>query len=759
MKTASSTLERELNSPKTQRRRKYRHLGDGLTRYGIATGGIGVIVAISLIFFYLLYEVFPLFQDAEIEESNHYSLQGEAAEGRTLRLVAEEQNEVFARITDSGQVHFIQVADGQSLGSHSLPLGADQTITSVSPGLPGDDILALGLNDGRVLLVEFSFGVEFDAQGERIGVRPEMTFPLGDETLILDPEGRPLQDVSRQVGRNGFILGGIVDQGEPLVLKLATRTNMITGQTQVTPQPAQLPARHAYQQLLFSEDHIYTYAVRTDGWMDVYNTRRLREPELMQQVRLVPDTQEVTAVRFQLGSDSLLIGDSQGRITQWMLARNSDGERELTAIRRLELGDHPIAAIEPEHRRKGLVAVDTQGRVGIYNTTAENKVIDAQLLEAAPQAVAISPRASMLLLQAADGSFVTFDVDNPHPEASAKALWGKVWYEGYDQPEYIWQSSGASNDYEPKFSITPLALGTLKAAFYAMLLSVPLAICGAMYTAYFMAPAVRKKVKPVIELMEALPTVILGFFAGLFLAPFFELHLPGIFALLVLMPLGLLAFGYAWSQLPDRIRFLVPDGWHVLLLFPVVMLIGWFSFAASQPLEVFFFDGDIRNWLTNDLGITYDQRNSIVVGFAMGFAVIPTIYSIAEDALFGVPKSLSHGSLALGATAWQTLVRVILPTASPGIFSAVMIGMGRAVGETMIVLMATGNTPIMNFNIFEGMRTLAANIAVEMGESAVDSSHYRILFLAALVLFGFTFVVNTLAELVRQRLRKKYSTL
>jgi phosphate transport system permease protein len=164
-------------------------------------------------------------------------------------------------------------------------------------------------------------------------------------------------------------------------------------------------------------------------------------------------------------------------------------------------------------------------------------------------------------------------------------------------------------------------------------------------------------------------------------------------------------------------------------------------------------------WISNTLGIHYDQRNALVVGFAMGFAVIPSIFSIAEDAIFSVPKQLTYGSLALGATPWQTLSRVVLLTASPGIFSAVMIGMGRAVGETMIVLMATGNTPIMDGNIFEGMRTLAANIAVEMAESEVGSTHYRVLFLAALVLFLFTFVVNTLAEVIRQRLRKRYESL
>src|SRR5690606_13791775 len=138
----------------------------------------------------------------------------------------------------------------------------------------------------------------------------------------------------------------------------------------------------------------------------------------------------------------------------------------------------------------------------------------------------------------------------------------------------------------------------------------------------------------------------------------------------------------------------VPTGWDAALLMPVVVLIGYLSFALNDPMELALFGGDMRLWITRELGISFDQRNSLVVGIAMGMAVIPTIFSIAEDAIFSVPQHLSDGSLALGATPWQTLVGVVLPTASPGIFSGLMIGLGRAVGETMIVLMATGNTPI-----------------------------------------------------------------
>jgi phosphate transport system permease protein len=214
-----------------------------------------------------------------------------------------------------------------------------------------------------------------------------------------------------------------------------------------------------------------------------------------------------------------------------------------------------------------------------------------------------------------------------------------------------------------------------------------------------------------------------------------------------------------WAQLPKDLGWQLPLGWDVLIIIPVVLALAWLSMPISDALEASLFGGNMRQWVSRDLGINFDQRNALVVGIAMGFAVIPTIFSITEDAIFSVPKHLTQGSLALGATPWQTLTRVVIPTASPGIFSAVMIGMGRAVGETMIVLMATGNTPIMDMNIFEGMRTLAANIAVEMPESEVGGSHFRILFLAALVLFAFTFMVNTLAEVVRQRLRQKYGSL
>ena len=292
-----------------------------------------------------------------------------------------------------------------------------------------------------------------------------------------------------------------------------------------------------------------------------------------------------------------------------------------------------------------------------------------------------------------------------------------------------------------------------------MMLSVPLAILGAIFTAYFMSARLSSIVKPTIEVMGALPTVVLGFLAGLWLAPLVENNLAGVLMSIVLLPAAIVLASYLWHLAPEALKARVPGGWEAALLMPVIVLVVWLVFQLGHPVEAAFFGGDMPNWLSNEMGIKYEQRNSLVVGIAMGFAVTPTIFSIAEDAIFSVPKSLTSGSLALGATPWQTLMGVVLLTASPGIFSAVMIGLGRAVGETMIVLMATGNTAVMDFSLFTGFRTLSANIGVEMPEAGVGETHYRLLFLSALVLFVFTFVVNTVAELVRARLREKYQTI
>ena len=479
--------------------------------------------------------------------------------------------------------------------------------------------------------------------------------------------------------------------------------------------------------------------------------------QLQETKQLTDSGVDVTQANFLLGQVSLMIGGSNGVISQWFQVEDDNNVSTLTKIRDFKLSDSPVSKFIPEVRRKGFIAADNAGEVGIFYTTSE-RLLEKVSFGQPVQALSINSRSNKLLVIGDNAQANTFYIENEHPEISWSSLWNQVFYEGYKEPTFTWQSSASTNDYEPKFSLVPLSFGTLKAAFYAMLFAVPLAIFGAIFTAYFMAPKMRSMVKPTVEIMEALPTVILGFLAGLWLAPVIEETLVGFLLTIILLPIFTVTFGFLWNKAPGSIRHKIPDGWQAALLLPIIVLGTVFAFWVGEPVEAWLFDGDMPAWLDAN-GFNYDQRNSLVVGLAMGFAVIPTIFSITEDAIFSVPKHLTNGSLALGASQWQTLTRVVLPTASPGIFSALMIGLGRAVGETMIVLMATGNTPVMDMNIFEGMRTLSANIAVEMPESEVGSSHYRVLFLAAFVLFLFTFAFNTIAEVVRQRLRNKYGSL
>jgi phosphate transport system permease protein len=373
--------------------------------------------------------------------------------------------------------------------------------------------------------------------------------------------------------------------------------------------------------------------------------------------------------------------------------------------------------------------------------------------------VFVSPRGDGIALWQRDGSLRRFALTNPHPEVSFSALFGKVNYEGYPRPEYVWQSTGSTDDFESKFSLVPLVFGTLKATFYALLFAVPVAVLGALYTSQFVHPALKARIKPTVEIMAGLPSVVVGFIAGLWLASRIERHLVPFLLALVLVPLAGTAGFVLWERLPAGLRRRARPGMEIGLVLPLLVAGAGIAVVIAPGIERLAFGGDFRAWLASAMGLVYDQRNSIVVGLAMGFAVIPIIFTISEDAFSSVPQHLTAASLALGASRWQTAVRVVLPTASPGIFSAVMVGFGRAVGETMIVLMATGNTPVLDWSPFNGMRTLSANIAVEVPEAPYGGTLYRVLFLSACVLFAMTFAVNTVAELVRQRLRDKYKAI
>lgn len=553
----------------------------------------------------------------------------------------------------------------------------------------------------------------------------------------------------------------------------------------------------------------------------------------------------ITAAVPGLGAGSIIVGDSQGRVSVWAVG---GGEATLRPTASSVLGTVPVSSIRPGDRDRTIAVGFADGTGVLYNTLSDKRIVrvgeDDAVNPSPVAAIAGSPGSDFLMLVHEDGRSIVHGVAPGHPEVSFQSLFGRVQYEGYDQPDFVYQSTGAASS-EPKFSLVPLIFGTMKATVVAMLFAVPLGVLAAIYSSEFLHHGLRRVVKPTIELMASLPSVVLGFLAAMVVAPFVRDQLPAIMVFGATGPLVVVLAAHAWRLIPRDHRQAIGNiGQFALIAFSLLLgvllaavaggAVERALFAGGEPVE-----GAIRSWLNGDRGHAapgwfvallpvcvavllvldttvldpfwrsvsargrrawpnlvelmrlavnllvavgaawavagalevagfdprdsifgpFNQRNTLVVGLIMGVAVIPIVYTISEDAIRSVPDSLRSASLGVGATPWQTAIRVILPVAGSGIFSACMIGLGRAVGETMIVLMATGNTPEISWNIFSGFRTLSANIAVELPEAPRGSTHYRVLFLCGLVLFAMTLAINTTAELVRQHFRRRNAAL
>ena len=730
----------------TQRSRvtpKRRLIADRLARWVVSAGGLAIIASILGILVFIVAEVWPLTRPARVQALRPLPLPGPPAGA----LIADEYRTHVAALGADGKVRAVRLRDSQVVSTTDLGV----------PGLtrmkvaPSSQTFTAATRDGRILLAPVTFEIAFEAQTR--GVTPKVADVV---SLVMDPEGRPLQEVAAQMdGEGAATAAAALADGTLAVVRRATEENTMTGEVTESLTRAASPVPGRLTALEMDPEQRNLYGGTADGkllWWPLADG----QPGEVQSVSA--GTSPVTALSLLLGGRSLAVGQQNGAISVWMQVPQPDETFRLVRVRAFPAQPSPIRGIVPSQRDRSFFVFAEGGKGGLYHSTAERTLWTGDVPLRSATGFAYSPKGDAAVL-AGEGQLAEIAIANPHPEVTWKSLFGKVWYEGYERPEHVWQSSGGSDDFEPKLSLTPLLAGTLKGTFYSLLLAIPLGVFGAMYASQFMHPSYKRYLKPMIEIMASLPSVVLGFLAGLWLAPRVESAMPALILMPLVLTLLVLAAGFLWKSLPRAFRGRFPVGTEAILFVFVLAFGMWLCFQLSQPFERAAFGGNFQGWLLETTGLSYDQRNAVVVGLAMGFAVIPIIFAIAEDAFSNVPTNLVAGSLALGADRWQTVTRVVLPTASPGIFSAVMIGFGRAVGETMIVLMATGNTPIMEWNPFNGFRTLSANIAVEIPEAPQGGTLYRTLFLAALLLFAMTFLVNTVAELVRQRLRERFSQL
>lgn len=726
----------------TGRRARRRQVLDRLATIVVRAGGFGIIASILAILLFIVAEVLPLLGAADVSVARTLPLPGAAVRA----LIADEFDTHIAALDAGGVVRVVRLNDGAVVAEQDVVAGGGRVVAAQTP--PGSNLLSGATDDGHVLLLPVRWETSFAGQ-QRV-VSPSLEAAV---SLTLDPGGQPVPVYAAGLGSGGAAAAGQLADGTLVVVRQTRQENEFTGEVTEAQERFTAPLPGRLTQLVFDRPQRQLFGADTDGNL-------LRWPLSsagIGAVESVPAGPAVTSLSLLLGGRSLVVGQADGRLSVWFGVPQPGGQARLTRIRDFPRMAAPIASIAPSQRDKGFLAEDAQGNLGLYYSTSHRTLWSGP----APftgSALAYGPRGTGAYL-AGDGRLAVLEVSNPHPEVSLGSLFGRVWYEGYEQPEFVWQSSSGTDDFEAKLSLTPLLVGTLKGTVYSLLIAIPLAVFGAMYLSQFMHPRLKTVVKPAVEIMAALPSVVLGFLAGLWLAPRVQEFFPALLVMLVAFPVLSIGAGLLWSALPRRLRGRLPAGSEVALFLVVLALGLTGSVAISPVVEDWLFGGDFQAWLLHTTGLAYDQRNAIIVGLAMGFAVIPIIFAIAEDAFSNVPRDLVSGSLALGANRWQTVTRIVLPTASPGIFSAIMVGFGRAVGETMIVLMATGNTPILDWSPFNGFRTLSANIAVEIPEAPMGGTLYRVLFLAALLLFVVTFVVNTAAELVRQRLRRRYAQL
>jgi phosphate transport system permease protein len=737
-------------------RRQIRSITDGITRFIIKTGGVSIILCILGMCVFLLKEVVPLFLPANATPAEPILL-SPLERPAASSLVGIDEHQELAYVLRGDVLDFVFLREDTSAVSRipARDLLTNGSVNALARAFGKGHSLAMGTEDGLVIPVTIDFSQDF--QGNERSITPSVTVGT---PMLAAPSPQAITRLAYQLGDSEVRFAALL-QDQHLWLNTVRTVSRPDGTVSASAAQVDLtPDISGRVTALALASRAELLAVGTeDGKVYHFDLRDEAKPVLAEITQASERGQAVTALAYLMGDRSLVVGDAAGQVVVWMPVREhaATNTTHMTPIHRLAPHPNAVTDITISQRDKGFITTDAAGDMRLHHSTSEQTVLRLAPQQGALRNTYFSPKADGVVSLTENDRLIRYHIANPYPEITMGTLFFPVMYEGYERPELVWQSSSGSDDFEAKFSLTPLIFGTIKGTVYAVLLAVPLAVLAAIYTSMFMHPDFRAKIKPTIEIMAALPTVVLGFVAGLWFAPVLERNFPAMTGLVLVTPFAVCLSAGLFLLLPASLRHRIRPGTEALLMVPIIVAVVWGCLETNAWWESFLFDGHYKSWLQTHFGLIYDQRNAIVVGVAMGFAIIPIIYSISEEALTNVPKNLIAGSLALGATRWQTLLHLVLVSASPGIFSALMIGFGRAVGETMIVLMATGNTPIMDWSLFNGFRTLSANIAVEIPEAPHGGTLYRTLFLAGLLLFVATFLLNTIAELIRQRLREKYS--
>ena len=730
---------------------------DSLARQFITLGGIGILVCVIGILLLLVQVTIPLFSGSEQKKLTTFPVQMEQGD-QIMAVGMGVYLEKAFWVDQKAQVHLLELTKQTEVSQTPLP-GFEEENSLLSISKHDSNYLSVLSESGKAALIEVKLSPVFI--GEE---RNKRVIQLGMKSLLeFTPSqflGKATAFQARQ-GEDGAIAVALLENGNFQVLRGGSSAEdedsfIEMEDVESSTQGYSIEMEETVSEYVLDKNGEWLYATTTTGKLLRWELGE-DEPELYDDFFPLGEGQTITALALVYGDQSVAIANEAGEVKTFSLVSQPAGGKRLTEIHQLTKHRSKVTQLIPSIRHKSILSLDDTGVINIDHLTSENNLLQFKVAEGI-RSFTFSARGNGLMVLDNAGSLHLWSVDTPHPEGSWKVFFGEVHYENYDEPAYVWQSSSGSDDFEAKLSLIPLMFGSLKGTLYAMLFALPLGILGGVYTNEFAGPKFRAIVKPTVEITAAIPSVIIGFIAALWLAPLIDINLLELFMFFWVLPLGFAFFLFVWSKL----RFIpkvaaLEKSKEIFIIIPVVLLLFFVTQWITPPIEAALFDNNFKKWILDVIGADYDQRNSIIIAFGLGFIVIPFIFTMTDDALSNVPPSLKAASEALGASRWQTLWKVLLPSASPGLFAGVILGMGRAIGETMIVLMATGKTPIIDLSAFNGMRTLSANIAVEIPEAPIDGTLYRVLFLSAVILFGFTFMINSVAEFVRSLLRKRYA--
>ena len=426
-----------------------------------------MIIAISAIFFYLASVVVPIFMPAQMDDLQEFSVPKDAQEA-SVHLTSEEQAEIGVRMSDRGSVTFFDLRDGRVMAEEKIALPEGVGVSSFAAGDPSQQAVAYGLSDGRMLILEQDFKVTFqqdpdDHEKDIRTITPTIAYPAGSEPLLVDEAGRALKRLTMQHGGENTTAVALTEDNRLLMAAFEGSSNMITGEVTTERFGIELPpVQGEISQLLLEVKQRDLYVVHGGRFVSHYDVMDKQSPRLVQTVALVPEGESITAATMLSGGFSLIIGTDKGNLAQWFQVRDDDNVNHLTHIRSFKPMASRVTTMAPEHFRKGFLAGDDKGNVGLYYATSNRLILKRSTGGEPVRVVGIAPRANAIMVESEGDVIQAARVENEYPEISFSSLWQKVWYESYQEPEYNWQSSAATSDFEPKFSVAPLTFGTLE---------------------------------------------------------------------------------------------------------------------------------------------------------------------------------------------------------------------------------------------------------------------------------------------------------